>query len=166
MIIKNFDEPRDKIYKEINTQKQRLERAKLAYVDGAFTLDDYKAKAKIIEDTIKSLEEKINTADKFEVFNYSAKDILISRDIAFINSKLHPEEYQERIKTWNKRTREEKATLVMNYVDTIELELVGKECFVKKINLENQLQNHATNYMIKVILIDQLQLYLETLLEN
>ncbi len=87
MIIKNFDEPRDKIYKEINTQKQRLERAKLAYVDGAFTLDDYKAKAKIIEDTIKSLEEKINTADKFEVFNYSAKDILISRDIAFINSK-------------------------------------------------------------------------------
>src|SRR5699024_1807185 len=102
MVIKNFDEPRDKIYKEINTQKQRLERAKLAYVDGAFTLDDYKAKAKIIEDTIKSLEEKINTADKFEVFNYSAKDILISRDIAFINSKLHPEEYQERIKTWNK----------------------------------------------------------------
>ena len=47
MVIKNFDEPRDKIYKEINTQKQRLERAKLAYVDGAFTLDDYKAKAKI-----------------------------------------------------------------------------------------------------------------------
>ena len=42
---------------------------------------------------------KINTADKFEVFNYSAKDILISRDIAFINSKLHPEEYQERIKS-------------------------------------------------------------------
>ena len=139
MVIKNFDEPRDKIYKEINTQKQRLERAKLAYVDGAFTLDDYKAKAKIIEDTIKSLEEKINTADKFEVFNYSAKDILISRDVAFINSKLHPEEYQERIKTWNKRTREEKATLVMNYVDTIELELVGSECFVNNINFRESI---------------------------
>ena len=59
MVIKNFDEPREKIYKEIDVQKQRLERAKLAYVDGAFTLDDYKAKAKTIEDTIKSLEEKI-----------------------------------------------------------------------------------------------------------
>lgn len=139
MVIKNFDEPREKIYKEIDTQRQRLERAKLAYVDGAFTLDDYKAKAKTIEDTIKSLEEKINNADKFEVFNYSAKDILISRDVAFLNSKIHPEEYQERIKSWNKRTREEKATLVMNYVDTIELELVGTECFVKNINFRESI---------------------------
>lgn len=139
MIIKNFDEPRDKIYKEIETQKQRLERAKLAYVVGAFSLDDYKAKAKTIEDTIKTLEEKISNADKFEVFNYSAKDILISRDVAFLNSKIHPEEYQERIKTWNKRTREEKATLVMNYVDTIELELVGTECFVKNINFRESI---------------------------
>ena len=139
MVIKNFDEPREKIYKEIDVQKQRLERAKLAYVDGAFTLDDYKAKAKTIEDTIKSLEEKISNADKFEVFNYSAKDILVSRDVAFLNGKIHPKEYQERIKTWNKRTREEKATLVMNYVDTIELELVGTECFVKNINFRESI---------------------------
>ena len=139
MVIKNFDEPKEKIYKEIDVQKQRLERAKLAYVDGAFTLDDYKAKAKTIEDTIKSLEEKISNADKFEVFNYSAKDILVSRDVAFLNSKIHPKEYQERIKTWNKRTREEKATLVMNYVDTIELELVGTECFVKNINFRESI---------------------------
>ena len=139
MVIKNFDEPKEKIYKEIDVQKQRLERAKLAYVDGAFTLDDYKAKAKAIEDTIKSLEEKISNADKFEVFNYSAKDILVSRDVAFLNSKIHPEEYQERIKTWNKRTREEKATLVMNYVDTIELDLVGAECFVKNINFRESI---------------------------
>lgn len=139
MVIKNFDEPREKIYKEIDTQKQRLERAKLAYVDGAFSLDDYKAKAKTIEDTIKTLEEKISNADKFEVFNYSAKDILISRDVAFLNSKIHPEEYQERIKTWNKRTREEKATLVMNYIDTIELELVGTECFVRNINFRESI---------------------------
>lgn len=138
MVIKNFDEPREKIYKEIDTQKQRLERAKLAYVDGAFTLDDYKAKAKTIEDTIKLLEEKISNADKFEVFNYSAKDILISRDVAFLNSKIHLEEYQERIKSWNKRTREEKATLVMNYVDTIELELIGTNVLLKILILDNQ----------------------------
>lgn len=139
MVIKNFDEPREKIYKEIDVQKQRLERAKLAYVDGAFTLEDYKVKAKNIEDTIKSLEEKISNADKFEVFNYSAKDILVSRDVAFLNSKIHPEVYQERIKTWNKRTREEKANLVMNYVDTIELELVGTECLVKNINFRESI---------------------------
>lgn len=139
IVIKNFDEPREKIYKEIETQKQRLERAKIAYVDGAFSLDDYKSKAKNIEDTIKTLEDKISNADKFETFNYSAKDILLSRDVAFLNSKIHPEEYQDRIKTWNKRTREEKANLVMNYVDSIELLSVGTECFVNKINFRESI---------------------------
>ena len=74
---------------EIETQKARLERAKLAYVDGAFSLDDYKEKAKQIEDTIEMLQDKINTADKCDTFTYSAKDILVARDIAFINKEIH-----------------------------------------------------------------------------
>ena len=78
MIIKNFDEPRENITKEIETQKARLERAKIAYVDGAFSLDDYKEKAKQIEDTIEMLQDKINTADKCDTFTYSAKDISCS----------------------------------------------------------------------------------------
>ena len=126
MIIKNFDEPRENITKEIETQKARLERAKLAYVDGAFSLDDYKEKAKQIEDTIEMLQDKINTADKCDTFTYSAKDILVARDIAFINKGIHPEEYDRQMKPWKKRTREEKSDLIMNYVDNVELTLCGK----------------------------------------
>ena len=85
----------EELRKEIETQKARLERAKLAYVDGAFSLDDYKEKAKQIEDTIEMLQDKINTADKCDTFTYSAKDILVARDIAFINKGVHPEEYDD-----------------------------------------------------------------------
>ena len=79
--------------KEINIQKQRLERAKLAYVDSAFSLNDYKEKSKQIEDTIKILQDKIDESDKYDTFTYSAKDILLARDIAFINKRMHKEEY-------------------------------------------------------------------------
>ena len=139
MIIKNFDEPKEKINKEINTQKQRLERAKLAYVDGAFSLEDYKEKAKQIENTIKILQDKIDESDKYDTFTYSAKDILLARDIAFINKEIHKEEYEKQIKPWNKKTREEKSKLIMNYIDNVELELIGKETFIKCVNFRESI---------------------------
>ena len=42
--------------------------------------------AKQIEDTIGMLQDKITTADKCDTFTYSAKDILVARDIAFLNN--------------------------------------------------------------------------------
>ena len=156
MIIKNFDEPRENINKEIETQKARLDRAKLAYVDGAFSLDDYKQKAKQIEDTIQMLQDKINTADKCDTFTYSAKDILVARDIAFLNKGIHPEKYDRQMKPWKKRTREEKANLIMNYVDNVELELIGSECFVKCVNFRESIANPC-NELYKNGYIDRKQ---------
>lgn len=36
MIKQKFDEPKEQIEKEMNNQKNRLERIKKAYIDGAF----------------------------------------------------------------------------------------------------------------------------------
>ena len=94
MIIKNFDEPKENIIKEIELQKNKIERLKNAYVDGIFNINEYKEKSKVIEDIINNLEEKINKANNSEMYSYSAKDILLSRDIAFLNKGLHPKEYE------------------------------------------------------------------------
>lgn len=141
MIIKNFDEPKDNIKKEIQTQKARLERIKMAYIDGAFSLNDYKEKSKVIENTIKELETKIEEANQCEYFNYSPKDILIKRDIDFISKGLIPKEYNSRVPSWGKMTREEKAKLIMNYVDDISLEIVGSEYFVSNVNFRESIAN-------------------------
>ena len=141
MIIKNFDEPKDNIKKEIQTQKARLERIKMAYIDGAFSLNDYKEKSKVIENTIKELETRIEEANQCEYFNYSPKDILIKRDIDFISKGLIPKEYNSRVPSWSKMTREEKAKLIMNYVDDISLEIVGSEYFVSNVNFRESIAN-------------------------
>ena len=134
MVIKNFDEPRDAINKEIENQKSRQERLKKAYLDNMFSMEEFKKETKKIEDTIKMLQDKIDKADKIEPYHYSAKDILVARDIAYLNRQTHPEEYEKRIGTWKTKTRDEKAKLVRNFVDSIELKMVGRECVVSQIN--------------------------------
>ena len=83
MIIRNFDEPREEIEREIDRQNTKLERLKNAYLDGAFKLDEYKTRSKVIEETIDKLKDKIIKAEKTEIYSYSPKDILLSRDVAF-----------------------------------------------------------------------------------
>ena len=70
---------------------------------------------------------------------FTPKDILLKRDIDFINKIKLDKEYQERTKTWKNYTRQEQADLIMKYVDDIELALVGKEVVVKQINFRESI---------------------------
>ena len=134
MVIKNFDEPRDAINKEIATQNARQERLKKAYLDNMFTMEEFKIESKKIEDTIKMLQDKIDKADKMEPYHYSANDILVTRDIYYLDRMIHPEEYEKRIGTWRTKSRDDKAKLIRNFVDTIELKMVGSAVVVNQVN--------------------------------
>ena len=139
MIKQKFDEPREQLEKEINTQKNKLERIRKAYIDGAFDLKEYNTEKKIVENAIKELEDKLSTTDCAEELRFTPKDILLKRDIDFINKIKLDNEYQERTKTWKDYTRQEQAELVMKYVDDIELELIENEVIVKQINFRESI---------------------------
>ena len=134
MIKQKFDEPREQLEKEINNQRNKLERIKKAYINGVFELKEYNEEKKIVEKAISELETKLDTTDSVEELRYTPKDILLKRDIDFINKIKIDKEYQARNRIWNDYTREEQAELIMKYVDDIELSLVGTEIVVKQIN--------------------------------
>ena len=113
MIKQKFDEPKEQLEKEINNQKSKLERIKKAYINGAFELKEYNEEKHIVEKTIVELEEKLNITDCTEELKFTPKDILLKRDIDFINKIKLDKEYQEKTKTWKDYTREEKADLIM-----------------------------------------------------
>ena len=46
MIKQKFDEPKEQLEKEINNQKNKLERIKKAYINGVFELKDIMKKRK------------------------------------------------------------------------------------------------------------------------
>lgn len=139
MIKQKFDEPKEHLEKEINNQKNKLERIKKAYINGAFELKEYNEEKKIVENAITELENKLDTTDCVEELKFTPRDILLKRDIDFINKIKLNKEYQERTKTWKDYTREEQADLIMRYVEDIELDIIGTVIVVKQINFRESI---------------------------
>lgn len=139
MLKQKFDEPKEQLEKEIKEQNNKLERIKKAYINGVFELKEYNEEKKIVKKSISELESKLDTTDCVEELRFTPKDILLKRDIDFINKIKLDKEYQERTKTWKDYTRQEQAELIMKYVDDIELELIGNDISVKQINFRESI---------------------------
>lgn len=76
---------------------------------------------KKLKNIINNLETKLNETEVCEKLKFTPNDILIKRDVDFINSIKYPEKYKERNKFWSEYTREEKSELIMKYIEEIEL---------------------------------------------
>ena len=139
MIKQKFDEPKEQLEKEINNHKNKLERIRKAYIDGVFDLKEYNEEKNIIEKALTELRSKLDTTDYTEELKFAPKDILLKRDIDFINKLKLNKEYQERTKTWKDYTREEQSEFIMKYVEDIELGIIGKVVIVKQINFRESI---------------------------
>ena len=139
MIKQKFDEPKEELKKEIKKQNDRLERIRKAYISGAFDLEEYNAEKKIVDDTILKLEEELNETENSEELNYTPQDILLKRDIDYINRVKLKDEYEKRTKTWKDYTREEKANLIMTYVDEIKLGIMHEYIYVDNLDFRESI---------------------------
>ncbi len=139
MIKQKFDEPKEQLEKEIKEQNNKLERIKKAYINGVFELKEYNEEKKIVENAIEELQNKLEITDCTEELKFTPKDILLKRDIDFINKVKLEQEYKARTKIWKDYTRQEQAELIMKYVDDIELTLVGNEVVVNQINFRESI---------------------------
>ena len=124
MIKTKLNNPKENLLKELKEQNNKAERIRKAYVNGSFNLDEYNEEKEIVETNIKQLEGKIRDCDIAEELKFTPEDILIKRDLDFINRIIYPDEYEGNTYLWEDYTRIEKANLIMRYVDYVELELV------------------------------------------
>ena len=122
MIQTKIDNPKEKLIKELKEQQQKQERIRKAYVNGSFTIKEYDEEKEIVEKTISNIETKIKNCEVCNELKFTPEDILIKRDIDYINKIVYPKEYEENTYTWEDYTRKEKAALIMRYVDNVELE--------------------------------------------
>ena len=126
MIKTKLNNPKEKLIKELKEQQQKQERIRKAYINGSFTIEEYDIEKEIVDKTIKELEYKIRDCDICNELRFTPEDILIKRDLDYINQIVYPEEYEEHTYMWKDYTREEKSDLIMRYVDNVELTLCGK----------------------------------------
>ena len=126
--------PKEDFEKEITNLNNKKIRIRKAYIDELFTEEEYKEETNIIENQIKDLQKKILENEQVSKLNLSVDDILVKRDMDFINSIKLPILYNAFVDSWDGLGREEKAEIVMKYIDDIELELVNNKYKVKLTN--------------------------------
>ena len=139
MIKQKFDEPQEELKKDINKQKDKLERIKRAYINGVFSLEEYNDERKLVESALEKLQNELDEATSCETLYFTPQDILLKRDIDYINKVKLEKEYKERTKTWKDYTREEKSELIMKYVDDIKLGILNNYIYVDNINFRESI---------------------------
>jgi len=141
MIKNKIENPKEEIEKSINEEKRSLKRIKDAYIKEVFTLEEYEVEREKHETLLKNLEENLKNTIVLEELKFTPEDILIKRDIDYINSMMYPEEYKNYFKHWKDLSREEQCKFYMKYVDNIELEQsTNKHKYdVKTINFRQSL---------------------------
>ena len=139
MIKQKFDEPQEELKKDINKQKDKLERIKRAYINGVFSLEEYNNERKLVESALGKLQNELDEATSCETLNFTPQDILLKRDIDYINKVKLEKEYKERTKTWKDYTREEKSELIMKYVDDIKLGILNNYIYIDNINFRESI---------------------------
>ena len=123
-LLKNkLDNPKEELEKEIKNQNEKKERIKKAYINGSFTLEEHDKEIEYIDKTIKDLETKILEQETIKELKFKPEDILIKRDMDFINKVKLPMLYRAIVECWEDLDREEKARIIMNYIDDVEIKL-------------------------------------------
>ena len=138
MLKSKLTNPKEELSKELKIQEMKKERIRKAYINEAFTLEEYQQEISIIENNIKELERQILENEQVKDLKFTQEDILIKRDIDFINKIKLPNLYNQIVITWKDLTREEKGKIIMNYIEDITLKFdVDGDYIVDTVNFRS-----------------------------
>ena len=129
-----LNDPKAELEKELKSLENKKERIRKAYIDSVFTEEEYKQESKIIENQIEMINSKLLENSQAEQLNFTTDDILLKRDMDFINKIKLPISYYAFNDNWDLLDRDTRADIVMRYIDDIELELKNNKYEVKQIN--------------------------------
>ena len=150
MIKQKIENPKEELEKELKSQRSKFDRIREAYINEVFTLKEYNQERKKVEDIINDLETKLNETEVCEKLKFTPNDILVKRDIDFINSIKYPDKFKQRNKFWNEYTRDEKAELIMKYIEEIELtDKYGNYTDVEFIKFRESIANTSNDLYFK-----------------
>ena len=97
----------------------------------------FKTKTEIIDKQINDMKNKILENETAEQLDFTVDDILLKRDMDFINKVKYPISYYAFNDCWDLLDREIKADIVMRFIDNIELESKGNRYSVKQVDFRS-----------------------------
>ena len=131
------DNPKEQLEKELKSLNNKRDRIRKAYIDELFTEEEFRQESKLIENQIEMINSKLLENSQAEQLKFTTEDILLKRDMDFINKVKLPISYYAFNDNWDLLDRDTRADIVMRYIDDIELELKNNKYEVKQINFRS-----------------------------
>ena len=131
------DNPKIELEKELKNLNNKKGRIRKAYIDELFTEEEFKQETKLIENQIEIINSKILENSQTEQLNFTMEDILLKRDMDFINKVKLPISYYAFNDNWDLLDRQTKADIIMRYIDDIELEFKNNIYMIKQVNFRS-----------------------------
>lgn len=131
------DDPKIELENELKKLNNKKERIRKAYIDELFTEEEFKQESKLIENQIEMINSKILENSQTEQLNFTMEDILLKRDMDFINKVKLPISYYAFNDNWDLLDRQTKADIIMRYIDDIELEFKNNIYMIKQVNFRS-----------------------------
>ena len=132
-----IDNPKIELEQELKKLNNKKDRIKKAYIDELFTEEEFKQESKIIDNQIEIINSKMLENSQSEQLNFTVEDILLKRDMDFINKIKLPITYYAFNDNWELLDRQTKADIVMRYIDDIELEFKNNMYLIKQVNFRS-----------------------------
>ena len=132
-----IDNPKEELSKELKKLNNKKERIKKAYIDSLFTEEEFKEETKIIEEQVELINSKLLENEQAEQLNFTINDILLKRDMDFINKVKLPISYYAFNENWDLLDRATKADIVMRYIDDVDLEMKDNNYEIKQVNFRS-----------------------------
>jgi len=132
-----IDNPKVELEQELKKLNNKKDRIKKAYIDELFTKEEFKQESQIIENQIEIINSKMLENSQSELLNFTVEDILLKRDMDFINKVKLPITYYAFNDNWELLDRQAKADIVMRYIDDIELEFKNNMYLIKQVNFRS-----------------------------
>lgn len=142
-LIKNkFSESKRDYSKDMKILETKKERITDAYINGSFDLEIYNRKKDEIEKEILQLNRIVLENGQLNQMTFSKDDLLLMRDLQYINKIKLPMLYDNFLDIWKNCDRSRKTNIVMDFIDHIDLKQIGKIVVVDKIYFRNSFYNH------------------------
>ena len=112
-----IDNPKEQLEKKLKLLNNKKDIIRKAYIEELFTEEEYKNESKIIENQIELINSKVLENSQAEQLNFTIDDILLKRDMDFINKIKLPILYYAFNENWDFLDRDLKTDIIMRYVD-------------------------------------------------
>lgn len=138
LIRNKFNNQEFNYEREIRLLETKKNKIADAYIDGTFDKETYTRKNQEIINSTNELKRIMVEDKQLSKMTFAKEDLLVMRDLQYINTISLPMLYDKFIGNWKQSTRRKKLDLVMDYIDSIELkEEEDKQILVTKINFRN-----------------------------